>query len=84
MEDGVSRRWVAFGLVSWGGPEDCGSQRVYGVYTRVAKYVEWIQNQLQAAPWWSLKFTTDIHVGEVNLHSASKLNSHHSFIKTPE
>ncbi|KAL7400363.1 hypothetical protein ABVT39_010884 [Epinephelus coioides] len=52
MEDGVSRRWVVFGLVSWGGPEECGSQRVYGVYTRVEKYVEWIQTQLQAAPWW--------------------------------
>ncbi|XP_044057497.1 mannan-binding lectin serine protease 1 isoform X1 [Siniperca chuatsi] len=52
MEDGVSRRWVVFGLVSWGGPEECGSQRVYGVYTRVAKYVEWIQKQLHAAPWW--------------------------------
>ncbi|KAK9520323.1 hypothetical protein VZT92_020218 [Zoarces viviparus] len=46
MEDGVSRRWVVFGLVSWGGPEDCGSQRVYGVYTRVANYVEWIQKHL--------------------------------------
>uniref|UniRef100_A0A8C2WRH5 MBL associated serine protease 1 n=1 Tax=Cyclopterus lumpus TaxID=8103 RepID=A0A8C2WRH5_CYCLU len=43
MQDGVSRRWVVFGLVSWAGPEDCGSQRVYGVYTRVANYVEWIQ-----------------------------------------
>ncbi|XP_035529295.1 coagulation factor IX-like [Morone saxatilis] len=50
MEDGVSRRWAVFGLVSWGGPEECGSQRVYGVYTRVAKYVEWIQ--MHAAPWW--------------------------------
>nr|XP_020515672.2 mannan-binding lectin serine protease 1 [Labrus bergylta] len=50
MEDRVSRRWVVFGLVSWGGPEECGSQRVYGVYTRVAKYVEWIQEQLHAAP----------------------------------
>lgn len=52
MEDGASRRWAVFGLVSWGGPEDCGSQRVYGVYTRVANYVEWIQSQLDTAPWW--------------------------------
>ncbi|XP_069390877.1 mannan-binding lectin serine protease 1 isoform X1 [Paralichthys olivaceus] len=52
MEDEVSRRWMALGLVSWGGPEECGSQRVYGVYTRVTKYVEWIQHHLQAAPWW--------------------------------
>uniref|UniRef100_UPI0037E7B9EA mannan-binding lectin serine protease 1 isoform X3 n=1 Tax=Semicossyphus pulcher TaxID=241346 RepID=UPI0037E7B9EA len=52
MKDGFSQRWVVFGLVSWGGPEECGSQRVYGVYTRVAKYVEWIQKELHAAPWW--------------------------------
>ncbi|KAM9852916.1 mannan-binding lectin serine protease 1 [Aulostomus maculatus] len=50
MEDQVSRRWTVFGLVSWGGPEECGSQRVYGVYTRVVKYVEWIQNLTQTAP----------------------------------
>ncbi|KAG7225957.1 hypothetical protein INR49_018558 [Caranx melampygus] len=50
MEDEVSQRWVVFGLVSWGGPEDCGSQRLYGVYTRVVKYVEWIQSHLQTAP----------------------------------
>ncbi|XP_058489035.1 mannan-binding lectin serine protease 1 isoform X2 [Solea solea] len=46
MENQVTRRWVVFGLVSWGGPEECGSQRVYGVYTRVAKYVEWIQEHV--------------------------------------
>ncbi|XP_029700072.1 mannan-binding lectin serine protease 1 [Takifugu rubripes] len=51
MEDGVSRRWVVFGLVSWGGPGDCGSQGVYGVYTRVVRYVEWILGQLHTAPW---------------------------------
>ncbi|CAK6979956.1 mannan-binding lectin serine protease 1 isoform X2 [Scomber scombrus] len=50
MEDEGNRRWVVFGLVSWGGPEECGSQRVYGVYTRVVKYVEWIQNHLHTAP----------------------------------
>ncbi|KAM4743106.1 mannan-binding lectin serine protease 1 isoform 2-T2 [Anableps anableps] len=48
----VKRRWAVFGLVSWGGPEDCGSQRVYGVYTRVEKYLDWIQSHVQAAPWW--------------------------------
>ncbi|KAF7644313.1 hypothetical protein LDENG_00224270 [Lucifuga dentata] len=52
MEEENSRRWVVFGLVSWGGPEDCGSQRVYGVYTRVANYVGWIQNHIRTAPWW--------------------------------
>ncbi|XP_034021443.1 mannan-binding lectin serine protease 1, partial [Thalassophryne amazonica] len=49
MEDETSRRWVVFGLVSWGGPEECGSERVYGVYTRVANYVEWVQRHLEAA-----------------------------------
>ncbi len=29
-QDARSGRWVAQGLVSWGGPEECGSQRVYG------------------------------------------------------
>uniref|UniRef100_A0A3Q2ZR90 MBL associated serine protease 1 n=1 Tax=Kryptolebias marmoratus TaxID=37003 RepID=A0A3Q2ZR90_KRYMA len=48
----VRQRWAVFGLVSWGGPEDCGSQRVYGVYTRVEKYTEWIQNRVHAVPWW--------------------------------
>lgn len=48
----VRHRWAVFGLVSWGGPEECGSQRVYGVYTRVEKYTEWIQNQVHAVPWW--------------------------------
>ncbi|XP_068601458.1 mannan-binding lectin serine protease 1 [Brachionichthys hirsutus] len=52
MEGGVSQRWAVFGLVSWGGPEDCGSQRVYGVYTRVSKYVQWIKEQIHGAPWW--------------------------------
>ncbi|XP_056139619.1 mannan-binding lectin serine protease 1 [Lampris incognitus] len=46
MEDGASRRWAVFGLVSWGGPEECGSERVYGVYTRVANYVAWIWSHL--------------------------------------
>uniref|UniRef100_A0A096M5R1 MBL associated serine protease 1 n=1 Tax=Poecilia formosa TaxID=48698 RepID=A0A096M5R1_POEFO len=48
----AGRRWAVFGLVSWAGPEDCGSQRVYGVYTRVEKYLDWIQSHVQAAPWW--------------------------------
>ncbi|KAG7254988.1 hypothetical protein CRUP_034842, partial [Coryphaenoides rupestris] len=38
--------WAVFGLVSWGGPEDCGSQRVYGVYTRVTNYITWILTHL--------------------------------------
>ncbi|XP_067103113.1 mannan-binding lectin serine protease 1 isoform X1 [Osmerus mordax] len=52
MEDPEGGRWVAHGLVSWGGPEECGSQRVYGVYTRVAKYVDWLHAHLGTGSWW--------------------------------
>ncbi|KAM6443874.1 mannan-binding lectin serine protease 1 isoform 1-T1 [Liasis olivaceus] len=40
-----NRRWVAQGLVSWGGPEECGSKQVYGVYTKVSNYVNWLQEK---------------------------------------
>ncbi|XP_061073373.1 mannan-binding lectin serine protease 1 isoform X1 [Conger conger] len=49
MEDPHTGRWVAQGLVSWGGPEKCGSQRVYGVYTRVSNYMTWLQSHLDTA-----------------------------------
>uniref|UniRef100_A0A3B4AG23 Uncharacterized protein n=1 Tax=Periophthalmus magnuspinnatus TaxID=409849 RepID=A0A3B4AG23_9GOBI len=39
---GQDQRWTVVGIVSWGGPEDCGSKRVYGVYTRVEHYRDWI------------------------------------------
>ncbi|XP_015806379.2 mannan-binding lectin serine protease 1 [Nothobranchius furzeri] len=47
----VRQRWVVFGLVSWGGPEECGSQRVYGVYTRVEKYIGWIKSHTHISSW---------------------------------
>ena len=46
MQDEEQQGWAVFGLVSWGGPEDCGSQRVYGVYTRVTNYITWILTHL--------------------------------------
>uniref|UniRef100_A0A5F8G3L7 MBL associated serine protease 1 n=1 Tax=Monodelphis domestica TaxID=13616 RepID=A0A5F8G3L7_MONDO len=46
IQDAPSRRWVAQGLVSWGGPEECGSKQVYGVYTKVSNYVRWLWSQL--------------------------------------
>ncbi|XP_051778188.1 mannan-binding lectin serine protease 1 isoform X1 [Erpetoichthys calabaricus] len=46
MEDPQTKRWVAQGLVSWGGPEECGSQRVYGVYTKVSNYIRWLEDKL--------------------------------------
>ncbi|XP_017564365.2 mannan-binding lectin serine protease 1 isoform X2 [Pygocentrus nattereri] len=48
IEDPHSGRWVVQGLVSWGGPEECGSQRVYGVYTRVANYALWLHTQMDS------------------------------------
>ncbi|RVE65324.1 hypothetical protein OJAV_G00134990 [Oryzias javanicus] len=50
VEDEVTRRWAVLGLVSWGGPDECGAQRMYGVYTRVSRFLEWIQNQLHGPP----------------------------------
>ncbi|XP_076832444.1 mannan-binding lectin serine protease 1 isoform X2 [Brachyhypopomus gauderio] len=52
MEDPHSGRWVAQGLVSWAGPEECGSERVYGVYTRVANYAHWLHLQMNTERWW--------------------------------
>ncbi|XP_069753793.1 mannan-binding lectin serine protease 1 isoform X8 [Narcine bancroftii] len=42
----VTARWVAQGLVSWGGPEKCGSKRVYGVYTKISKYAKWLKEKM--------------------------------------
>ncbi|XP_066565808.1 mannan-binding lectin serine protease 1 isoform X1 [Amia ocellicauda] len=52
MEDPKTKRWVVQGLVSWGGPEECGSQRVYGVYTKVANYGDWLGNKLDMKGLW--------------------------------
>lgn len=52
MVDPDTGRWVAQGVVSWGGPEECGSQRVYGVYTKLSNYVEWLQSHLNLGSWW--------------------------------
>ncbi|XP_028280212.1 complement component 1, r subcomponent [Parambassis ranga] len=38
------RFWAA-GIVSWG--MECGKQGTYGVYTRVANYLDWITNIMQ-------------------------------------
>ncbi|XP_078785950.1 mannan-binding lectin serine protease 1 isoform X3 [Oryzias latipes] len=50
IEDEVTGRWGVFGLVSWGGPDECGAQRMYGVYTRVGPFLDWIQNHLRVPP----------------------------------
>ncbi|GCB74832.1 hypothetical protein scyTo_0020809 [Scyliorhinus torazame] len=41
-----TQSWVAQGLVSWGGPEKCGSKRVYGVYTKISKYTRWLADKM--------------------------------------
>ncbi|XP_043926331.1 mannan-binding lectin serine protease 1 isoform X3 [Protopterus annectens] len=46
IQDPDTQRWVAQGLVSWSGPEECGSKRVYGVYTKVNNYVDWVEEKL--------------------------------------
>ncbi|XP_041920123.1 mannan-binding lectin serine protease 1 isoform X1 [Alosa sapidissima] len=51
-QDPRTGRWVVQGLVSWGGPEECGSRRVYGVYTRVAKYAHWLHSHMDTDRWW--------------------------------
>ncbi|XP_077579108.1 mannan-binding lectin serine protease 1-like [Stigmatopora nigra] len=43
VADPATGRWAALGLVSWAGPEECGARRVYGVYTRVDRYLDWIR-----------------------------------------
>ncbi|XP_030071967.1 mannan-binding lectin serine protease 1 isoform X1 [Microcaecilia unicolor] len=48
IQDPDTKRWVTQGLVSWGGPEECGSKQVYGVYTKVSNYVDWLDERLQS------------------------------------
>ncbi|XP_042194949.1 mannan-binding lectin serine protease 1 isoform X2 [Callorhinchus milii] len=46
IQDPITQRWVAQGIVSWGGPEKCGSKRVYGVYTKVSNYAAWLEQEM--------------------------------------
>ncbi|XP_077466854.1 mannan-binding lectin serine protease 1 isoform X2 [Stigmatopora argus] len=48
VPDPATGRWAALGLVSWAGPEECGARRVYGVYTRVDRYLDWIRRCQEA------------------------------------
>ncbi|XP_019359011.1 PREDICTED: mannan-binding lectin serine protease 1 isoform X1 [Gavialis gangeticus] len=54
IQDPGTQRWVAQGLVSWGGPEECGSKQVYGVYTKVSNYVDWVEEHVGASGRWTL------------------------------
>ncbi|XP_050164392.1 LOW QUALITY PROTEIN: mannan-binding lectin serine protease 1 [Myiozetetes cayanensis] len=53
IQDPGTRRWVAQGLVSWGGPEECGSKQVYGVYTKVSNYVNWVEKKTGSSERWT-------------------------------
>uniref|UniRef100_A0A0P6J6A4 Mannan-binding lectin serine protease 1 n=1 Tax=Heterocephalus glaber TaxID=10181 RepID=A0A0P6J6A4_HETGA len=46
--DDLHQHWVVQGLVSWGGPEECGSKQVYGVYTKVSNYMDWLWEQMSS------------------------------------
>ncbi|XP_073513324.1 mannan-binding lectin serine protease 2 isoform X1 [Phyllobates terribilis] len=45
FKDTVSNKWFIGGIVSWGSKE-CGSQTLFGVYTNVRNYLDWIQETI--------------------------------------
>ncbi|XP_058823601.1 CLIP domain-containing serine protease B4-like isoform X1 [Topomyia yanbarensis] len=42
----IKSNWFLFGIVSFG-PNKCGTKDVPGVYTNVAKYIDWIENNIE-------------------------------------
>lgn len=40
LQDPATRRWMQIGIVSWG--KGCAQPGLFGVYTRVTSYAEWI------------------------------------------
>ncbi|XP_066463536.1 mannan-binding lectin serine protease 2 isoform X1 [Eleutherodactylus coqui] len=45
FRDTNTNKWFIGGIVSWGG-EQCGDKELYGVYTKVSNYLDWIQNTI--------------------------------------
>ncbi|KAG1682700.1 Limulus clotting factor C [Nymphon striatum] len=46
FQDRSTHKWIQEGIVSWGSPNGCGNKNQYGGYTRVERFLEWIQEFL--------------------------------------
>ncbi|KAG1682702.1 Limulus clotting factor C [Nymphon striatum] len=46
FQDRSTHKWIQEGIVSWGSPNGCGNKNQYGGYTRVERFIEWIQEFL--------------------------------------
>lgn len=44
-EQGSNPHYYLAGVVSYG-PKNCGTPGIPGVYTRVSKYIEWIEKNI--------------------------------------
>ncbi|MEO1346463.1 MAG: serine protease [Pseudomonadota bacterium] len=57
LQQDANGKWIQVGVVSWGGtelqtrfinPGWCGQEELYGIYTRVSDYFDWIGQTIQA------------------------------------